>query len=406
MPRDKKEIKILISPAHYYFSDKFGSEPGYAYSLVKYIGDKLPKLDVIVGSSDIIEPLPKNIKLITIFKARSKNPAVELLKYIFFYPLVCLKYLQLQTKYDVVHHMFPTSPKTVDPLLILVKLISPKTKIIIGPLQLLSELNSPEDLSVMLVGKQHKSLLTSLLPYLYTFLTVIMTPFAYVTFRTADTIVCNFHIIRKYYLGKYNKPIYIIPTGVDPIKGNKLKKETTKYVTIICVGKLQHHKGQKYLLEAFQMLFKKSHNTKLILLGDGNLRKSYEKFVNKYKMQKYVNFVGHIPRNEVVKWYAKADIFCLPSLIDTNPVVVQEAMSLGIPIVASNVGAVSEIVDKSGLIVDKANSMALYVALNKLVEDKKLREEMGNVGYDRIKKYYTWDTIAKQWINLYESIIK
>src|SRR5207302_1310812 len=125
------------------------------------------------------------------YKNRSSSPAIELLKYIFFYPLVCLTYFRRAKKYDIVHHMFPTSVQTIDPLLMLIRIFSAKTKIIIGPLQLLSDLGSKQDLSVMLVGKQDNSLLTALLPAVYQFLIMVTAPLAKLTFQMTDIIVCN-----------------------------------------------------------------------------------------------------------------------------------------------------------------------------------------------------------------------
>lgn len=401
-----KKLKVLISPAHYYFTDnKQVSEPRYSYCITRGVAKRVTHLDVIVGYASLSSSLPKNVKLISIYKRRSESPAVELIKYLMFYPLVCLKYLSLKRRYDVVHHMFPTSPHTVDPLLILVKLISPKTKIIIGPLQLLSTLGSPQDLSLMLVGKQTSSVFAPILPYVFNTFVKLAFPLSRLTYKTADVIVCNFQTIRRFYLKVFpEKRIEVIPTGVDGVVKKKILPKREGKITIISVGWLMVHKGQKYLLEALNLLVRKVPNARLILVGEGDLKEEYQKFVRKNKLEDKVLFTGRIPHDEVEKLYTSVDIYCLPSLIDTNPVVLMEAMSYGLPIVATDVGAVSEIVGDAGLIVKKKNSNQLYQALLALTKNRTLRLKMGNLGRERIINYYNWEEIGRKWVKLYETI--
>lgn len=401
-------MNVLISPAHYYFSDKFGSEPGYAYSLVKYIGSRLPHLDVIVGVVDIQHPLPSNINIIPVYKKRSHSPAVELLKYILFYPLVCLKYIQLHKKYDIVHHMFPTSIKTIDPLFVLVRLFSPKTKIVIGPLQLLSELTNKQDLSVMLVGRQNKSLLLTFLPPFYQLLIFITTPLNILTFYLADVIVYSFKLIGDYYSGMFkNKTTTVIPMGVDlPVSASrKIVNKNKEKITFLSVGRLDEHKGVIYLLEAFAKLAEKFQSIQLYIVGDGILKETLIAYVKNHGLLRKVTFTGRVERAKVSQWYKKADIFCLPSLIDTNPVVVMEAMSYGLPVIASDVGAVPEIISDAGIVVNKADPTQLAQAMEDLLRNGVKRESMGKKGREKIIRTYNWTVISGQWINLYQSLV-
>jgi glycosyltransferase involved in cell wall biosynthesis len=397
-------MRILISPAHYYFTDKHVSEPRYAFCLVKYIGLKLKKLDVIVGINDTTEVLPPGIRIVSIYKSRNQNPVIEFAKYLLFYPLVCLTYFKLHTQYDIVHHLLPTSPHTVDPLLLLVKITSPKTKIIIGPLQMLSQIKSPQGLNLMLVGKSSNSFTTPILPYVFNGLVAIAKPLSRLCFSCADTIVCSFEIIKKHYQPNFPKQTIItMPFGVDPIKSQKVFLKKTD-ITIISVGYLMAHKGHQYLLEAFASLSQKYHRLKLVIIGEGELKDQYQKFIIEHKLQKRAILTGHLSHKQVEVWYDKASIFCLPSLLDTNPIVVMEAMSKSLPVVASNVGAVPEVVANAGLIVPMANSQKLSAALEKLVSSAPLRRTLGNNGLARIKKLYTWDVIADRWIKFYESL--
>ncbi len=399
--KPRSGLRILIAPAHFLFSDKYGSEPGYSYSITKYLAERIENLDVIAGIVDLDKPLPANVRLISIYKSRGNHPLVGFIKYMFFLPLVFIKYLSLSKRYDIVHHMFPTSPHTIDPLIIFLKIFYPATKLVIGPLQLESQLNTPQDFSIMLIGQPKVTFISRLLRLVFKFALIITKPFSNLTFRCADTIVCNFEIIKSYYVNIHpaNK-IVVIPTGVDPFTRSLLPR-SKKDITIVSVGRLMPHKGHQYLLEAFSKLAFEYPNVKLVILGGGYLLSEYEKFVKSFNLEQRVIFTGHISRDKVDGWYQKSDIFCLPSLVDTNPVVVIEAMSYGLPVVATDVGAVGEIVDKSGIIVEKNNSEQIYKALKELIGNKQKIQIMGKSGIYRASHLYNWQAIAGQWINLY-----
>jgi glycosyltransferase involved in cell wall biosynthesis len=405
--KSRSGLKILIAPAHFLFSDKYGSEPGYSYSITKYLADNMESLDVIAGIVDLEKPLPPNVRLISIYKTRGNHPLVGFLKYMFFMPLVFIKYLTLFKKYDLIHHMFPTSPHTIDPLFIFIKLFTPSTKLIIGPLQLESQLNTPQDFSIMLIGQPKVTLISYLLRYIFNFALVVTKPLSMWTFSCADRIVCNFNVIKSYYSNIHSPlKIEVIPTGVDPFNRAYLPKPLSKKtITIVSVGRLMPHKGHQYLLEAFSRLAPEAPQVNLVILGSGNLLTQYEQYVNSTGLTKRVIFTGHISRREVDLWYQKSDIFCLPSLVDTNPVVVIEAMSYGLPVVATDVGAVREIVSTSGIMVEKNNSNQIYLALKDLVDDRTKREQMGKSGLSRASHLYNWQAIAKQWTNLYSRIM-
>jgi len=93
-----KDIKVLIAPGHYLFSDKYGSEPLWAFEIVKHLSSKLSSLDVIVGVVDLIQPIPENVRLFPIYSGKSRNPFIEFVKRLLFYPLLLIKFILLNSK--------------------------------------------------------------------------------------------------------------------------------------------------------------------------------------------------------------------------------------------------------------------------------------------------------------------
>jgi len=397
-----KDIKVLIAPGHYLFSDKYGSEPLWAFEIVKHLSSKLSSLDVIVGVVDLIQPIPENVRLFPIYSGKSRNPFIEFVKRLLFYPLLLIKFILLNSKqkYQIVHHMFPLSLATINLIVFYIKLFKIPIKLVLGPLQLPQDSSSPHDLDIVLVGEPIPLPLSNLINNLYHVLLRFIKPISLQMFNFADLIIFNSNVSRVYY-SKFIPKVkqVVIPTGVEYIKEN-IFRSTQKEVKIICVGGLSVRKGQIYLLDAFLYLSKKYSNLSLTFVGDGDERTSYESYVTRHDLKR-VKFTGRLPHTELTNFYKSHDIFCLPSISDPSPTVVLEAMSYGLPVVASDVGSVSEMIGDAGLIVKKGNAEQLDKALSKLIENKQLRVLLGNKGKERIEKIYNWDKISEQWLKLY-----
>jgi glycosyltransferase involved in cell wall biosynthesis len=102
-------------------------------------------------------------------------------------------------------------------------------------------------------------------------------------------------------------------------------------------------------------------------------------------------------------FYNSADIFALPSIQEGQGIALLEAQASAKPVVAFNVSGVTEAVsdEKSGFLVEKANSQMLGEAIMKLLVDKTLREHMGTAGRDFVKRNFTWDTCAQKMLTIY-----
>ena len=119
-----------------------------------------------------------------------------------------------------------------------------------------------------------------------------------------------------------------------------------------------------------------------------------------------IYFVGNVPRHELTGYYNMADIFAMPSVrlpVDGLNVSVVEAMSCGLPIVASNIGGNPLVVadGDNGLLVDEGDHVALSAAVNRLLGDAPLRAAMGRRSRERVLAEFSWQRLALSYKSLF-----
>jgi len=144
---------------------------------------------------------------------------------------------------------------------------------------------------------------------------------------------------------------------------------------ILCVGRFSPEKGHLDLLRAVAML-NQAHPFRLVLVGDGAERSSLEREIVRLGLQGRVILAGHQP--DVNAYYAMADVLALPSHSEGSPNVLLEAMAAGLPVVATAVGGVPEIVthEESALLVDERSPEKYRAALARLLTDEQLRKRL------------------------------
>ena len=164
-----------------------------------------------------------------------------------------------------------------------------------------------------------------------------------------------------------------------------LKKEIhidSQKPIVLFVGNLVWQKGVEYLIRAKEFL---NVDAEIVIVGDGPLLEELKGIVEFEKMDG-ITFTG--ARNDIENIMPAADIFVLPSLSEGRPTVILEAMASGLPVVATNVGGIPEIVtEKTGILVNPEDSVGLAESIDKILQDKKLKEKMGNAAREHVMKY-------------------
>lgn len=161
-------------------------------------------------------------------------------------------------------------------------------------------------------------------------------------------------------------------------------------------------KGIKYLLEA--MTFLPPH-INLTIVDEGPPQKTYAAdLVKKYSLTSRVIFTGKVSAEKLRLLYNTATLVVLPSLYEGFGLPAAEAMACCTPVIATNTGALPEVVGKegAGLLVPSRNALALAQAIKEVVEDKKKAKIMGEVGRSRVEKLFTWGKIAEKTEAVYK----
>lgn len=211
-------------------------------------------------------------------------------------------------------------------------------------------------------------------------------------------------------LGVPREKIRIVPNGVDV---TKFKEGAEKKVEnlLLFVGRLDPKKGIPVLLQSLKYL---KTPVKLVMIGPPTLGcASYSKTILKLiddtskKTIHNITHLGKVGPDELVRWYQKASIFVLPSLSESFPMVNMESLACGTPVVASNVGAVSEVVRdyENGILVPPGNPIKLSEALQYLLDNEDTRLKLGKKGVKCIAENFSSKATAELLIKIYRSLL-
>jgi colanic acid/amylovoran biosynthesis glycosyltransferase len=211
----------------------------------------------------------------------------------------------------------------------------------------------------------------------------------------ADFIICisNYARSQLMMLSPYtywNKFI-VSRLGVDPqLFSPQLRKADPEIFDILCVGRLIPAKGQHMLIDAVERLTQQGRRVRLRLLGTGPEIASLRKQTAQNRIVDSVIFEGAMNQDRIRSFYAVADLFCLPSFAEGLPVVLMEAMAMGIPCVSTQITGIPELIRNGtdGLLVAPSDLDALVEALAKLMDDEALRERFSRSGRKRILQHY------------------
>ncbi|WP_404788161.1 glycosyltransferase family 4 protein [Altericista sp. CCNU0014] len=166
-----------------------------------------------------------------------------------------------------------------------------------------------------------------------------------------------------------------IPTRTaDPVAANFRKQWglPENVPLLLNVGRLAHQKNQAVLIESLLTL-KTAH---LAILGEGELRESLRQKVTELQIADRVHFLGELPSEDVARFFSASDVFVFPSLYEAMPMALVEAMSAGIPIVASDIPALREVLGDTGSFVPADNAVALAQAIQTILDSPALARGM------------------------------
>lgn len=239
--------------------------------------------------------------------------------------------------------------------------------------------------------------------------------------RKAECIITPSKKTEKYL--KYrckikNKPIYIVPTGIDlePFKRTNFSTENRIHLkrslgiqendhVILFLGRVAEEKSIDVIMDQMPEVFKSLPNTKFLIVGDGPSKEPLEKQAEALGIKEHVIFTGKVPWQDVPNYYNIADIFVNASLTETQGLTFLEAMAAGLPVIAKYAPNLTEYIfhNKNGILIKKNTDFAktiLSVISNDALKNKLSKNALASV------KQYSVEEFGDKLEMLYQEIIK
>ncbi len=233
----------------------------------------------------------------------------------------------------------------------------------------------------------------------------------------SDGIICcsNYMLGRiQHELGAANAKISVIPNGVEAATfkndGNLLLVPATaseERKTILYVGRIVREKGVFTLLEALDELRTREKNIGLVYVGEGPLKEDLAKEVLRRRLGDRVKITGFVDQQRLVALYNSSHVFVLPSHYEPFGMVALEAMASRVPVVVSDVGGLSEIVEDgiTGVKVPASDPHALAEGILRVLENPELSERLKENAYQTVQESYRWDLVAEKTLEAYRNIL-
>lgn len=224
--------------------------------------------------------------------------------------------------------------------------------------------------------------------------------------QTARKIIATSRSLKDEIINSYNiHNIEIISNGIflNQFQHGSLKREEL----IISVGRILPRKGFSYLVDAAEEIIRDHPHVKIMIIGpDGGDEQNIIKKINNKNLKDNVVLKGTISDEMLLSLLSKSSLFVIPSLYEPFGIVALEAMAAGCPIVATNVGGLSEIIDhnRTGLLVPPANSKALADSIGLLLDNRELAEKLAKNAKEKVREF-DWTIIGKRTREVYEEVL-
>jgi rhamnosyl/mannosyltransferase len=242
-------------------------------------------------------------------------------------------------------------------------------------------------------------------------------PLLHATLRRADRIIATNPNSRATspFLRRYDEKVTVIPScGVEP-ESYRLTPEQRSAAErlrgrharplVLFVGRLVYYKGAEYLVRAMSDV-----NADLVIVGSGRLEPSLKALAREVGAEARIQFLPHIPRDELFQLFHACDLFVLPSVAKSEGfgLVLLEAMACGKPLVTTELGTGTSWINQNGetgFVVPPRDAGALAEAIRRLVSDEPLRRTMGQAAYERVCRVFTRKAFGESYIRLFKELL-
>jgi glycosyltransferase involved in cell wall biosynthesis len=225
-------------------------------------------------------------------------------------------------------------------------------------------------------------------------------------YALADYLIVASHFTKRTFVEVGHDPdrILVVPYGVELKRDGPTRPGVGRPFRIIYVGQITPGKGVHYLVQAFEELA--LPDAELLLVGSAGpgMRPFVERWV---KTNPNIRAIGSVPHIELSNYYKRSSMFVLPSLSDSFPLVVGEAMASGLPVVVTeNTGSIEMVREGiDGFVVPIRDVESLKRRIMLLYEDEERRREMGDSARSRVAEF-DWDRYGERLISAYKEIAR
>lgn len=241
---------------------------------------------------------------------------------------------------------------------------------------------------------------------------------AWLTYEAWKVICCSQYMVShvKWAFGLPSDKLVMVPNGVnlqvyENVRKQDLKSFRTAFALpeeklVLFVGRLVYEKGAHVLVNAIPKILEKV-NAKFVFVGSGYMKDQLSTVVRSIGLENKVLFTGFMDEESLMKLQCCADVSVVPSLFEPFGIVALEAMAARSPVVVSDTGGLSEIVehDFTGVKVYSNDLGSLAWGVTKVLLDEKYRNGLRENAYKRIREKYDWDKIAQHTERIYESVL-
>jgi len=224
-----------------------------------------------------------------------------------------------------------------------------------------------------------------------------------------DHHICNAIALKRQLSNRYQIPeslITVIPNGVNTefFEPPATAREADRKI-ILCIARLVPEKDHHTLITAFGLLAQRHPDAELWIVGDGNRRKSISEYAEKAAFGGRIRLMQGQLDIRPLLW--QGSVLVLSSLEEGLPNVVLEAMASGLPVIATEVGGLPEVVEhgRTGLLVPSHNADALADALSLLLSDEKVRAAYGREGTKRARHCYSKSCMVREYEQIFERLL-
>ena len=238
-------------------------------------------------------------------------------------------------------------------------------------------------------------------------------PLLYAVLRRSAAIIATSsnYVATSPVLQAFRDRCHLIPYGIDTAQFEQCDPDAVARIRarlgerlVVSVGRLVYYKGLKYLIRAMADV-----RGKLVIVGDGPLRRNLETLATRLGVADKVSFAGEVENAAALAHYHAAAVFVLASVARSEAfgIVQIEAMAAGLPVVNTSLDSGVPLVslhEETGLTVRPADPPALAAAINRLLDNPPLRQQYGQAGAQRARQEFGLDQMLERTLHLYRSV--